>query len=232
MISQYSDPKDIDREFWEDHARARYWLHKKTSSKAVEWQLIDDGWDVMNGKYDYKFSEPIFYQSQKTGNRWLLYMSARRDKYGEVHIYYRIMLYYFTEKFMTVMLPITTVEENGDGERRNETNGVNVYTAHMFQRMADPDRLGVDMTDRVKVMRNFAEFVGTGWCDTRPPRDGEKHTQVMMRIPGSWLRGHTVDVGDRVVTIYRTFFTDKSMSYKQLRDVRSFRNFADARNNK
>ena len=49
----------------------------------------------------------------------------------------------------------------------------------------------------------------------------------MMRLPGSWLRGHTVDVGRRHVTIYRTFWTDKSMTYKQLKDVRTFKKFAD-----
>ena len=97
----------------------------------------------------------------------------------------------------------------------------------MFQRMADPDRLGVDMTDRIKVMRNFAEFVGTGWSDTRPPRKGEKFEQVMMRLPGSWLRGHVVEVGGRLVTIYRTFYTDRSMTPQQRRDVKSFKKFAD-----
>ena len=132
---------------------------------------------------------------------------------------------------MTIMLPVTTVDENEDGERTNEVHGVNVYTAHMFQRMADPDRLGVDMNDRVKVMRNFAEFVGVGWSDNRPPRKHEEHEQVMMRLPGSWLRGHTMQVGDRHVTIYRTFYTDRSMNPQQLKDVRSFKRFADAKMN-
>ena len=77
MISQYSDPRDIDREFWDDHKKARYWLRKHTNRRAVEWRLMEDGQDVMDGKADYKFSEPIFYQSPQTGNRWLLYISRR-----------------------------------------------------------------------------------------------------------------------------------------------------------
>ena len=231
MISQYSDPRDIDREFWDDHKKARYWLHKHTNKASVEWKLMEEGQEVMDGKADYRFSEPIFYQSPQTGNRWLLYMCSKRGKDGDVHIYYRTMLYYFTELYMTIMLPVTTVDENEDGERTNEVHGVNVYTAHMFQRMADPDRLGVDMTDRVKVMRNFAEFVGVGWSDNRPPRKHEEHEQVMMRLPGSWLRGHTMQVGDRHVTIYRTFYTDRSMNPQQLKDVRSFKRFADAKMN-
>ena len=229
MISQYSDPRDIDREFWNDKAKALYWLKKHTSRRAVEWKLMEDGYDVMDGKAEYKFSEPIYYTSPQTGNRWLLYISARRDRNGDVRLLYRSMLYYFTERFMTIMIAVSQADENDDGERINVQNGVNVYTAHMFQRMADPDRLGVDMTDRIKVMRNFAEFVATGWSDTRPPRKGEKHEQVLLRLPGSWLRGHVVEVGNRLVTIYRTFYTDRLMSYPQLKDVRSFRKFADAK---
>ena len=229
MISQYSDPRDIDREFWNDKAKALYWLKKHTSRRAVEWQLMEDGYDVMDGKADYRFSEPIFYTSPQTGNRWLLYISARKDENGDVRLFYRSMLYYFTELYMTIMIAVTTCEENDDGDRRNEVNGVNVYTAHLFQRMADPDRLGVDMTDRIKVMRNFAEFVGTGWSDTRPPRKGEKFEQVMMRLPGSWLRGHVVEVGGRLVTIYRTFYTDRSMTPQQRKDVKSFKKFADGK---
>ena len=231
MISQYSEPRDIDREFWNDKAKALYWLKKHTSRKSVEWKLMEDGWDVMDGKAEYRFSEPVYYTSPQTGNRWLLYIAAKRTNDGDVQLLYRSMLYYFTEKYMTIMLPVTTCEENDDGDKRNFVNGVNVYTAHLFQRMADPDRLGVDMTDRIKVMRNFAEFVAVGWSDTRPPRNGEKHEQIMLRTPGSWLRGHIVDVGDRVVTIYRTFYTDRSMTPQQLRDVKSFRKFADSKHN-
>lgn len=227
MISQYSSPEDIDREFWADHDKARYWLKKKTSSRTQLNKVMNDGgWDVFDFKKKYSYSEPIFYTSPTTGNRWLTYLVSKHN--DGFHLYIRTMLYFFTEKYMTIMLPITNIDTDDDGKLKGTINGVNIYTSHLFQRMADPDRLGVDMSDRIKVMRNFAEFVGTGWSDTRPPREGERHTQVMMRAPGSWLRGHVVKVGNRQVTIYRTFFTDRSMTWKQLRDVKSFRKFADA----
>lgn len=69
MISQYSSPRDIDREFWQDKAKALYWLKKHTNRKSVEWQLMEDGYDVMDGKANHRFSEPIFYTSPQTGNR-------------------------------------------------------------------------------------------------------------------------------------------------------------------
>jgi len=220
MINQYSSPKDIDREFWDDYSKAKYWLKKQTM------KVMDDGgWDVFDGIKDYSFSEPIYYTSPTTGNRWLTYLTSKRKDGFKMFV--RLILFSYTNTYMTMMLPITTAEVDDDGNYVSETATVNVYTAHLFQRMADPDRLGVDMSDRVKVMRNFAEFVGLGWSDTRPPRDGERHTQIMLRTPGSWIRGHTINVGKRIVNIYRTFYTDKSMTWKQIKDVKSFRKFAD-----
>lgn len=226
MITQYSQPEEIDREFWEDVNRAKYWLKKHTSSRRQTLKLMDDGgYDVFECKRKYCYSEPVFYTSPTTGNKWLTYLySTYRDGFS---MYIRTILYQYTERYMTMMVPIMMVEMDDDGNKLSERVGVNVYTAHLFQRMADPDRLGVDMTDRVKVMRNFLEFVATGWSDYRPPREGEQYTQVILRTPGSWIRGHTVQVGERFVNIYRTFYTDRSLSYKQMRDVRTFRKFAD-----
>lgn len=226
MINQYSSPKDIDREFWDDYSKAKYWLKKHTSSRMQTMKVMDDGgWDVFDGIKDYSFSEPIYYTSPTTGNRWLTYLTSKRKDGFKMFV--RLILFSYTDRYMTMMLPITTAEVDDVGNNVYETATVNVYTAHLFQRMADPDRLGVDMSDRVKVMRNFAEFVGLGWSDTRPPREGERHTQIMLRTPGSWIRGHTINVGKRIVNIYRTFYTDKSMTWKQIKDVKSFRKFAD-----
>lgn len=226
MINQYSSPKDIDREFWDDYSKSKYWLKKHISSRKQTMKVMDDGgWDVFDGIKDYSFSEPIYYTSPTTGNRWLTYLTSKRKDGFKMFV--RLILFNYTDKYMTIMIPITTAEVDDDGNYVSETATVNVYTAHLFQRMADPDRLGVDMSDRVKVMRNFAEFVGLGWSDTRPPREGERHTQIMLRTPGSWIRGHTINVGKRIVNIYRTFYTDKSMTWKQIKDVKSFRKFAD-----
>ena len=229
MISQYSKPGDIDREFWDDHKRAKYWLKKMTSNRAAIDKVYDSVFDVLYGDgRKYAMSEVFYYTSPKTGNRWMMWMSSMKDDKGMPRTYCRYVLYYFTAMYMTIMLPVMTVEHDDDtGEERRTVQGVNIYTAHMFQRMADPDRLGVDMTDRVKVIRNFVEFVATGWSDTRKPKENERHEQVMLRTPASWIRGHTVRVGCRHVTIYRTFYADKSMTPGQRHDVKTFRKFAD-----
>jgi hypothetical protein len=225
MISQYSNPVDIDREFWADLDRAYYWLTKKHRALSNRMKVFNGAWEVERHRREYFMSDVYYYSSPKTGNKWMTYMVSKLDENGEVDFHSRCVLYSFTERYMTIMIPLVVAE--GDEEVEKDTKTVTVYTSHMFQRMADPDRLGVDMSDRVKVIRNFVEFVAAGWSDTRPPREGEHDTQIMMRTPGSWLRGHTFEVEDRRVTIYRTFYTDRSMTPRQIRDVNSFRKFAD-----
>jgi hypothetical protein len=227
MISQYSNPVDIDREFWEDLERAKYWLNKKHRAISNRMKVYDGAWEVECHRREYYMSDICYYTSQKTGNKWMTYILSKRANDGDIHFYSRYILYSFTERYMTIMIPLMVAEEDEDGDLKSVSKVVTVYTSHMFQRMADPYRLGVDMSDRVKVIRNFVEFVAEGWSDTRPPRDGERHTQILMRTPASWLRGHTVDIEDRRVIIYRTFYTDRSMTPRQLRDVKSFRKFAD-----
>ena len=66
-------------------------------------------------------------------------------------------------------------------------NGINVYTAHCFRVWPQKERLGVGYVRPLwKVMRNFSvELSATGWADTRPPRKGEKHDQIILpRTPG------------------------------------------------
>lgn len=230
MISQYSRPRDIDREFWEDYPKAVYWLGKKVDRRKEKDKILDDSWDVLNFSRDYSFSEPVFYESPQTGNKWMMWVTTTRRSDG-IHYFTRALLYHLTAAYMTVMMPMIIQNTDKEGEVRYEMQGVNVYTSHLFQRMADKDRLGVKMEDRFNVMRNFSEFVATGWSDTRKPRDGERHTQILFRTPASWLRGHTVIVKNHHVTIYRTFWADKSMTPSQLKDVRSFTKFADAKMN-
>lgn len=227
MISQYSKPVDIDREFWQDLPRARYWLEKKHGAISQRMKVYDGAWEVECCRREFYMSDVCYYTSPKTGNRWMTYVVSKKGEDGEVHFYCRHVLYSFTECFMSIMIPLMVAKENENGETGEVMKSVTVYTSHMFQRMADPERLGVDMSDRVKVIRNFVEFVAAGWSDTRPPREGERYTQLLMRTPGSWLRGHTVDIEDRQVNIYRTFYADKSMTPRQMRDVKSFRKMVD-----
>ena len=130
MISQYSKAEDIDREFWQDYERALYWLRKKMDAKSQRMKLVDAGWDVYNFRQKYSMSEPVYYNSPQTGNRWLTWITMKRDGKGDMHFYMRAVLYLYTEAYMTMMLALKMAEEDDDGIIHKMTNTVNVYTAH------------------------------------------------------------------------------------------------------
>ncbi|WP_213065490.1 hypothetical protein, partial [Acinetobacter baumannii] len=75
----------------------------------------------------------------------MLWITTTRKSDG-IHFFSRAALYHLTAISMTMMIPIVISKENKDGDKEYEIKGVNVYTAHMFQRMSEKDRLGVDMT--------------------------------------------------------------------------------------
>lgn len=89
------------------------------------------------------------------------------------------------------------------------------------------ERLGVDMTDRLKVIRNFCENFVVTMMDIREPRGDEKHDQIVCRLPGSWMRGHFIRIKDEYVIIYRTYYTDKTLTPYQFKELKSFRKVAD-----
>ena len=106
MISQYSDPKDIDREFWADYPKAIYWLCKHVNKRKEKDKIFDDSWDVYNFHRNYSFSETIFYESPQTGNKWMLWITTTRKSDG-IHYFSRAALYHLTAISMTMMIPMT-----------------------------------------------------------------------------------------------------------------------------
>ena len=106
--------------------------------------------------------------------------------------------------------------------------GVTLFTDHLFQRMADEDRLGVDMTDRKLVIRNFVEIVLCGVVDIRDPRPGEKDNQAVARLPDSYLKGYIKYIGDSYLMTFNTFIPEKTMTPAQRKYLKSFAKFADA----
>jgi hypothetical protein len=127
-----------------------------------------------------------------------------------------------TAEYMAIMVP--TIIQNEQGMMR----GVTLYTDHLFQRMADKDRLGVDMTDRKLIIRNFVEFVMCGVVDIRDPRPGEKDKQAVARLPDSYLKGYIKYIGDSYLITFNTFIPEKTMTPTQRKYLKSFAKFVDA----
>ena len=219
MITYQSPPDDIAREFWQDLQRATYWMNKKSGGINGRARSFNDMMFHLYAGADEKRSEIFFYDSPKTGNKWMMWDAMKMGKNGMEPASYRVC-YQMTEKYMSIMCPTTMVMDEEE-----QKDGVTIYTPHLFQRMHE--RLGVDMSDRLLVIRNFCENLVNGIMDHRKPRKGEHHEQMICRLPGSWIRGHYMPVGDGYVTIYRTYYTDASLTQKQWYELRSFRKMAD-----
>ena len=219
MITHLMQPKDIAHEYWQDLDRATFWMNKKSGGINGRARTFNNMIYQLYAGAQEKRSEIFFYDSPKTGNKWMMWDAVRMGKNGMVPESYRVC-YQLTEQYMCIMAPTTLVMQEGE-----PMNGITIYTPHLFQRMHE--RLGVDMTDRLKVIRNFCENLVNGMMDHREPRKGEKNEQMVCRLPGSWLRGHFVRVGSGYVTIYRTFYTDATLTIKQRKELKSFRKMAD-----
>ena len=219
MITHLMQPEDIAKEFWQDLDRATYWMNRKSGGEGGRVRGFQK---MVYGLYcgaQEKRSEIHFYDSPKTGNHWMMWDAVRMGRNGMEPATYRVC-YQMTEKYMCVMIPTTLAMEDCE-----TMNGITIYTPHMFQRMHE--RLGVDMSDRLKVIRNFCENLVESMMDHRNPRKGEQHEQMICRLPGSWLRGHFTKVGNGYVTIYRTYYTDQTLTPQQRSDLRTFRKRAD-----
>lgn len=225
MITRYTPPIEMIDEFRKDREKARYWFRRmmdKTRYNSKNFKNFKSSY--LSSDKDLR-SVPIEYHSPQYGNHWLMwwrFISTGYQIMPQIKDYQ--VCYQLTEPYMTIILPTKIFS--------TETfmRGVTIFTSHVFLRMHE--RLGVDMSDRKLVIRNFVEQVMCGCVDIRSPRPGEKHMQAICRIPGSWLRGHIIYIGDSYLCQFNTFYTDKDLTPFQKRYLKTFAKFADAFNSK
>ena len=121
---------------------------------------------------------------------------------------------------------MTVMVASSMGYKESYREGVSVFTDHLFMRMEE--RLGVDMSDRLLVIRNFVETAMGGCISLRPPREGETCRQIVARLPASWMRGQVTEFDDgRYLVQFNTYYTDKTLTSKQQKDLKTFKRFAD-----
>ena len=223
MITRFTKPKELVAEFREDRERARYWRKKMMAKEGYDSKSFKNLKQAFYSNTADKRSQVFEYNSPKTDNKWLVWWRFISRGYGimpefrEYEVFYRM-----TDKSMEIMIPTRIVQQDGEIMR-----GVSIYTDHLFQRLADEDRLGVDLTDRINVIKNFVEIAVLGLIDIRDPRPGERDKQVISRLPKSFLKGHYIPVGDSYIIRFNTFIPEKSMTPSQKKFVKSFASQAD-----
>ena len=223
MITRFNKPKELIAEFMEDRERARYWRKKMIAREGFDSKSFHNLKKAFFS-YDTDNRSQVFeYDSPKTDNKWLVWWRFISKGYGIMPEFreYEVM-YRMTDKSVEIMIPTRIMHEGGEIMR-----GVSIYTDHLFQRLADEDRLGVDLTDRINVIKNFVEIAVLGLIDIRDPRPGERDKQVISRLPKSFLKGHYIPVGDSYIIRFNTFIPEKSMTPSQKKFVKSFASQAD-----
>lgn len=223
MISRYTQPAELIKEFKEDRERARYWRKKMMAKEGRGSKSFNNFKSAFFSSKEDKRSQVFEYNSPQTGNQWLVWWRFISRGYGilpemrEYEVLYRML-----DKTMEVMVPTRMVQEDGTIKR-----GVSIYTDHLFQRLSQEDRLGVDLSDRKTVIKNFIEIAVLGLIDIRDPRPGECNKQVISRLPKSFLKGHYIPVGDSYIIRFNTFIPEKTMTPSQKKFVKSFASQAD-----
>lgn len=223
MITRYTQPMELVSEFREDRARARYWRKKMMAKEGYQSKSFNNLKKAFLSYNVDNRSQVFEYDSPKSGNKWLVWWRFISKGYGilpEMREYE--VLYRMTDKSVEIMIPTRIVQKDGEIKR-----GVSIYTDHLFQRLSDDERLGIDLTDRKNIIKNFVEIAVLGLIDIRDPRPGERDKQVISRLPKSFLKGHYIPVGDSYIIRFNTFIPEKSMTPSQKKFVKSFARQAD-----
>ena len=223
MITRFTKPKELVAEFKEDRDRARYWRKKMIAKEGFQSKSFNNLKKAFYSSSEDKRSQVFEYDSPQFGNKWLVWWRFISRGFGIMPEFREYeVLYRMTDKSVEIMIPTRICQNDGEIMR-----GVSIYTDHLFQRLSDEDRLGVDLTDRINVIKNFVEIAVLGLIDIRDPRPGERDKQVISRLPKSFLKGHYIPVGDSYIIRFNTFIPEKSMTPSQKKFVKSFASQAD-----
>ena len=212
MINLSTPSKELLDELLSDYKKADYWLTKQLGGLKKQKELGDNLClkCLKEGK-ELAVSEPVEYISPK-GNRWFMYVSARRYK---DHFYTTPLgfCYYETYGSVGAFVPTQCGSENA--------NACVIFTSHFFLRMCS--RLNIKVRSRDMVKR-FVEYMAGMVLSYRWEGSHAKH-EVDVRLPASIGRGRMRDDCDKVIEI-NTFLKDTELTRKQQKETKALRECA------
>ena len=104
LINWKSKPEDLIKTVEEEFERARHWLKKSTSSKAVREQISRLAYNASITGEVQRLPNVVEYTS-KAGNRWLCLITVDKD----YNIFEGLMMYGLTESYMWSIQATTAV---------------------------------------------------------------------------------------------------------------------------
>ena len=216
MLTYNSTFGEIRKVFAEEEPKALYWIKKRYQGDKGFERECDRLARICYNTYKQRLSGEITrYQSKE--NEWLSWIRVQRNSKGEAYAMPMCVVYFETAKYMGVISNTFST----DGITGISRYGFTIYTPHFFQRIHE--RLCVDMTNRREVARNFLDIMGMS-----PTRYADDNlNEFVKRLPGSWARGDSYAEGDSFVDTVRTYYTDKTLTSAQRKDLQSFGKFID-----
>lgn len=212
MINLSTPSKELLDELLSDYKKADYWLTKQLGGLKKQKELGDNlCLKCLKECKEFAVSEPVEYISPK-GNRWFMYVSARRYK---DHFYTTPLgfCYYETYGSVGAFVPTQCGSENA--------NACVIFTSHFFLRMCS--RLNIKVRSRDMVKR-FVEYMAGMVLSYRGEGTHAKH-EVDVRLPASIGRGRMRDDCDKVIEI-NTFLKDTELTRKQQKETKALRECA------
>ena len=212
MINLSTPSKELLDELLSDYKKADYWLTKQLGGLKKQKELGDNlCLKCLKECKELAVSEPVEYISPK-GNRWFMYVSARRYK---DHFYTTPLgfCYYETYGSVGAFVPTQCGSENA--------NACVIFTSHFFLRMCS--RLNIKVRSRDMVKR-FVEYMAGMVLSYRGEGTHAKH-EVDVRLPASIGRGRMRDDCNKVIEI-NTFLKDTELTRKQQKETKALRECA------
>lgn len=212
MINLSKPSKELLDELLSDYKKADYWLTKQLGGLKKQKELGDNlCLKCLKECKELAVSEPVEYISPK-GNRWFMYVSARRYK---DHFYTTPLgfCYYETYGSVGAFVPTQCGSENA--------NACVIFTSHFFLRMCS--RLNIKVRSRDMVKR-FVEYMAGMVLSYRGEGTHAKH-EVDVRLPASIGRGRMRDDCNKVIEI-NTFLKDTELTRKQQKETKALRECA------
>jgi hypothetical protein len=104
------------------------------------------------------------------------------------------------------------------GDVEHDVDCISIYTSHLFQRMHQ--RMGLDVSDRLAVIRNFATILEGAPIQINEPRNGRKHHEVCALLgDAAILVGGLYECKDKrkLIVYYKSFLPVKALTPQQRR---------------
>lgn len=204
MINLSTPSKELLDELLSDYKKADYWLTKQLGGLKKQKELGDNlCLKCLKECKEFAVSEPVEYISPK-GNRWFMYVSARRYK---DHFYTTPLgfCYYETYGSVGAFVPTQCGSENA--------NACVIFTSHFFLRMCSRLNIKVRSRDIMSIDANNEQIMQNALFEIIDKNNTEQEKANAFWEAVYWLLGKFNDNLDKSLIINESYKYIEELEY-------------------